>query len=67
MGELSTALGSSLEPRILLLDSKEPDGYVRDWHAPGLEPMRHWSYAAQWWAFAVVLVVLWVRLSFRKT
>ena len=67
MGELSTALGSSLEPRILLLDPKEPDGYVRDWHPPGLEPIRHWSYAAQWWAFAVVVVFLWVRLSFRKT
>jgi len=66
MPQLSTSLGSSLEPRILLLDPNEPDGYVRDWHPPGLEPVRHWSYAAQWWAFAAVLVFLWVRLSFRK-
>jgi len=39
---------------------------VRDWHPPGMEPIRHWSYAVQWWSFAVVLFVLWVGLSLRK-
>jgi surfeit locus 1 family protein len=66
MAQLSTALGVPLEPEIILLDPKEPDGYVRDWHPPGMEPIRHWSYAVQWWAFAVVLFVLWVGLSSRK-
>src|SRR4029077_5040594 len=60
MTELSEALGAPLEHRIVLLDSHDPDGYVRDWHPPGLEPTRHWSYAVQWWAFAVVLLFLWV-------
>jgi cytochrome oxidase assembly protein ShyY1 len=63
MGELSSAYGQALEPHILLLDSHDPDGYVRDWHPPGLEPTRHWSYAVQWWCFAVVLLFLWARLS----
>ena len=66
MSELSLAFGSPLEQRILLLDSHDPDGYVRDWHPPGLEPTRHWSYAVQWWSFAAVLLFLWVRLSLRK-
>jgi cytochrome oxidase assembly protein ShyY1 len=66
MAQLSTALGSPLESRILWLDPNAPDGYVRDWHPPGLEPMRHWSYAAQWWCFAVVLVVIWVVTSSQK-
>src|SRR5689334_3861773 len=66
MAQLSTALGVPLEPQIILLDPKEPDGYVRDWHPPGMEPIRHWSYAVQWWSFAVVLFVLWVGLSSRK-
>jgi surfeit locus 1 family protein len=66
MDQLSVALGVPLEPRIILLDPKEADGYVRDWHPPGMEPIRHWSYAVQWWLFAVVLLVLWIGLSLRK-
>ncbi len=66
MKQLSQALGRALEPRILLLDATEPDGYVRDWHPPGISPARHWSYAIQWWCFAVLAVILWGVLSFRK-
>ncbi len=63
MAQLSTALGEPLEPRIILLDGGQGPGYVRDWKPPGLEPIRHWSYAVQWWSFAVVLVVIWAVLS----
>lgn len=66
MNQLSDAFGAPLEPDIVLLDARDPDGYVRDWHPPGLEPTRHWAYAVQWWAFAAVLLFLWVRLSMRK-
>ena len=63
MAELSTALAHPLEPRILLLDTREPNGYVRDWHPSGVQPVRHWSYAIQWWAFAVVVIVFWAVVS----
>ena len=66
MGELSAAIGRPLEPRILLLDPQQPDGYVRDWRPPGLQPIRHWSYAVQWWCFAALALVLWVVLSVRR-
>jgi len=66
MSQLSMALGVALEPRIVLLDAQADHGYVRDWHPPGLEPMRHWSYAVQWWGFAALSVILWVVLSSRK-
>lgn len=66
MSELSAVLGVPLEPRIVLLDAREDDGYVRDWHPPGMEPIRHWSYAVQWWAFAALAVVLWVVLGLKK-
>jgi surfeit locus 1 family protein len=66
MAQLSSALGVPLEPGIVLLDPQEEDGYVRDWHPPGMEPIRHWSYAVQWWSFGVVLLVLWAGLSLRK-
>ncbi len=66
MSQLSAALGVALEPRIVLLDPHAADGYVRDWHPPGMEPIRHWSYAVQWWAFAALVVILWVVLSLKK-
>ncbi len=54
------------ETCILLLDANNPHGYVRAWKPPGLPPMRHLSYAIQWWGFAVVLLVLYFGLNFRK-
>jgi surfeit locus 1 family protein len=64
--DLSAALGSALESRIILLDAQAADGYVRDWQPPGLAPARHWAYAIQWWGFAATLIVLWVVLAVRR-
>lgn len=64
--QLSAALGTPLAPQLLLLDAEAPDGYVREWRAPGLEPARHYSYAVQWWAMAGALVVLYVVLNLHK-
>ena len=66
MGELSSALAQPLEPRIVLLDAQQPNGYVRDWHPPGMQPLRHWSYAIQWWAFVVVVIIFWAVVSRRQ-
>ena len=66
IAELSKAFGQPVEPRILLLDPREPNGYVRDWHPPGMQPVRHWSYAIQWWAFAVVVIIFWAVVSRTK-
>jgi surfeit locus 1 family protein len=50
----------------LLLDPQLPDGFVREWAPPGMPPDRHFSYAIQWWGFAVVLLVIYFGLNFRK-
>jgi cytochrome oxidase assembly protein ShyY1 len=66
--ELAASMGRSIDRRILLLDAN--DGYdpafVREWSPPGLSPDRHFSYAIQWWGFALVLLVLYCGLNFRK-
>jgi len=64
--ELQAALRDKLARRILLLDPQMPNGYVREWSPPGMAPERHFSYAIQWWGFAVVLLVLYFALNFRK-
>jgi surfeit locus 1 family protein len=65
--DLAAVLPFALSPGVVLLDAADPRGYVRNWHPPGLEPARHYSYAVQWWAFAVLAVVLFVVLNFRRT
>ena len=66
--ELERALGMRISRRILLLDPDAPGSgnFVRQWSPPGLAPDRHFSYAIQWWGFAVVLLVLYFGLNFRK-
>jgi surfeit locus 1 family protein len=64
--ELESALGQKLMRRIVLLDADTAAGYVRVWTPPGLPPARHFSYAIQWWGFALVLLVLYFGLNFRK-
>jgi surfeit locus 1 family protein len=66
MGELARAFGAPLEPRLLLLDPGAGPGYVRDWQPPGMAPMRHFSYAIQWWSFAAMAVFLWGLFAWRN-
>jgi surfeit locus 1 family protein len=63
--ELEAALARKLQRRIVLMVGRG-DGYVREWSPPGLAPDRHFSYAIQWWGFALVLLVLYFGLNFRK-
>lgn len=64
--ELAAALQHPVAPWMLLLDPATPSGYVRDWQAPGLPPLRHFSYAIQWWGFAVTLLIIWGIMSARR-
>ena len=65
--ELAEALGSTLQPGLLLLDAGQSAGYTRAWQPPGMAPERHWSYAIQWWSFAVLLVGLFIGMNLRKS
>jgi surfeit locus 1 family protein len=51
---------------LVLLDPAEPDGYVRNWSAPGFPPMRHVAYAVQWFALALTLFVIYVVTNIRR-
>ena len=64
--ELSAAFGAPLQERILLLDPAAPAGLVRDWQPPGLSPLRHLSYAIQWWCFAALALLIWAVLGVRR-
>lgn len=67
--ELARSLGvdpERLESRVLLLDASAPEGYRRDWKPYAKGPEQNWSYAIQWWSFAVLLLVLFVIMNLKK-
>jgi len=70
--QLRQALASGQEPqprlesRVLLLDDDQPQGYLRGWKPLGRGPEQNWSYAIQWWSFAVVLLILYVALNLER-
>ncbi|HUA25123.1 MAG TPA: SURF1 family protein [Steroidobacteraceae bacterium] len=66
MAQLSAVLGRPLEPRLILLDPQDADGYVRDWRAPGIPAMQNFAYAFEWWSFAIAALVMWAVLSTQK-
>jgi surfeit locus 1 family protein len=51
---------------VVLLDPDQPDGYVRQWQAPGFPPLRHVAYAVQWFGLALALVVIYLVTNFRR-
>jgi surfeit locus 1 family protein len=69
-GELAQLLKESnwtTAADLILLDPTEPDGYVRDWSAPGFPPIRHIGYAVQWFGLALALLVIYIVTNFRRT
>ena len=57
-----------LLPMVLLLDSDQADGFVREWRAfSGISPDRHRGYALQWFSLATALVVIYVVVNLRRT
>jgi surfeit locus 1 family protein len=66
--ELAAALAKPIEARQILLGANEPNGFVRQWKSASAQfpPLRHIGYAIQWWAFAVLALVLFVVLNLKR-
>jgi surfeit locus 1 family protein len=65
--DVESVLDTDVESRILLLDAGQPDGFERRWRpALGFGPERHLGYALQWFAFALLTVVLFIALNLRR-
>ncbi len=58
-------LHKAIYPFIIRLDKKSPAGYVRSWAAVSMPPERHLGYAVQWFAFALVVFIIFIALNIR--
>ncbi len=64
---LEKIYGHSLTRPVLLLGSREPGGFVRDWKpVPPIGPGRHFGYALQWLLLALLVFGIWVGLNLHR-
>jgi surfeit locus 1 family protein len=64
--QLQQVLGAPLLAPVLLLDADSGAGYLRDWQPPGIAPERNYSYAVQWWLFALLALGLFTGLNLKR-
>ena len=65
LDELAVYLGKELQPFVLLMEPGDDYGLLRGWEPSEIGPGRHYAYAFQWFAMAVVLAGL-LAWNFRK-
>ncbi len=59
--------GLALQPLVILQGSAAADGLLRDWPRPDARTDNHRAYALQWYAMALVAVLLWIAFNFKKS
>lgn len=62
----SSETGLRLQGRVIEQHSPLDDGLVRDWPLPEAGAEKHDAYALQWYSLAVLSVVLFLVLGFRR-
>jgi surfeit locus 1 family protein len=60
---ISQFLHKSAYPFIIRLGKKEANGYVRHWPIVAMPPQRHYAYALQWFAMALMVFLLLIKMK----
>jgi len=55
-----------VQPVVMLLSPEDPNGFVRHWTRPVPNVGMHLGYAGQWFGFALIALILYLRLSFER-
>lgn len=63
---ISQFLHKSVYPFIIRLGKPAANGYVREWAVVAMPPERHYGYALQWFAMALVIFILFIALNLKK-
>jgi surfeit locus 1 family protein len=64
---IEQTLDRAVVPGLVLLDQDQPDGFERVWQARiDMGSERHFSYALQWFGFAIAAIALFIVLGFRR-
>ena len=58
--------GLTLQPLVVVQTSDAPDGLLRRWERPATGADKNRAYALQWYTFALLTVILYVGLNFKR-
>jgi surfeit locus 1 family protein len=56
-----------VQPVVILMDPADADGFARSWPREMPKEGMHVGYAVQWFAFAVIALIIWLRLSMQRS
>jgi surfeit locus 1 family protein len=57
--------GQQILPFAVLQSPQDAEGFIRQWPTPQISDAMHIGYAIQWFAFALITWMIWLRLSLR--
>ncbi len=66
INKFETKFNIKLLPMIILLNSDDKYGYVRQWPKYEEKVSMHIGYAIQWYVFAVIVLVTYIGVNFKK-
>ncbi|MEE9304070.1 MAG: SURF1 family protein [Thiotrichaceae bacterium] len=66
LDEMAEALGYDFLPIVIELDISANNGFIREWQPYYGSIAKHHGYAVQWFAMALVLLLLFIKLSTKK-
>ena len=66
LDKLAPLVRHDLLPFTILLAPGAENGHVREWRVPGSGREKNLGYALQWFAFAAILVVVYVALNLKR-
>ena len=59
--------GLKLLPYMFLLDDKDKTGYIRNWKPVVMQPEKSTSYAVQWFAMALALIIIYIVVNLKNS
>ncbi len=66
LGNYSSWSGLEIQPFLILQAADDASGLIRRWPRPQVDDAMHIGYAIQWFAFALIVVAIWLRLSITR-
>ena len=66
MEKLEKSLGYKVQDFVILQTPESPAGFLRDWYIKKIVPEKSTSYAVQWFALALALVIIYLVVNTHK-
>lgn len=63
---ISKFLQKSVYPFIIRDENSTDNSYIKEWSIVSMPPARHYGYAVQWFAFALVILIIFIFLNLKK-